>query len=53
VLWIALRLAEPIGRRLGDMGLHVINRLFGLILVAIAVEVAANGLKQLFPHLAG
>jgi len=53
VLWVALRLAEPIGRRLGDMGLHVINRLFGLILVAIAVEIAANGLRQLFPSLGG
>jgi len=53
VLWVALRLAEPIGGRLGDMGLHVINRLFGLILVAIAVEIAANGLRQLFPSLGG
>ena len=52
VLWVVLRLAEPIGSRLGDLGLHVINRLFGLILVAIAVEIAANGLRQLFPVLA-
>jgi len=53
VLWVVLRLAEPIGRRLGDLGLHIINRLFGLILVAISVEIAANGLRQLFPILAG
>jgi len=53
VLWVVLHLAEPIGSHLGDLGLHVINRLFGLILVAIAVEIAANGLRQLFPALAG
>jgi len=53
ILWLVLRLARPIGRMLGDIGLNVLNRLFGLILAAIAVEVIANGLKQLFPVLAG
>lgn len=52
-LWVVLSLAEPIGKRLGDIGLNILNRLFGLILAAIAVEVIANGLKQLFPVLAG
>jgi multiple antibiotic resistance protein len=53
VLWLVLRLAKPIGELLGDNGLNVLNRIFGLILAAIAVEVTANGLKQLFPVLAG
>ena len=53
VLWLVLRLARPIGEMLGDNGLNVLNRIFGLILAAIAVEVTANGLKQLFPALAG
>jgi multiple antibiotic resistance protein len=53
ILWLVLRLAAPIGRFLGDNGLNILNRLFGLILAAIAVEVMANGLKQLFPVLAG
>ncbi len=53
VLWLVLRLAKPIGQLLGDNGLNVLNRIFGLILAAIAVEVTANGLKQLFPVLAG
>lgn len=53
VLWMILLLAEPIGRRFGPMGFKIVNRLFGLMLVAIAVEVVANGLKQLFPRLAG
>ena len=29
----------------------VLNRIFGLILAAIAIETMANGLKQLFPVL--
>ena len=53
ILWLVLHLARPIGALLGDIGLNVLNRLFGLILTAIAVEVIANGLKQLFPVLAG
>jgi multiple antibiotic resistance protein len=52
-LWLVLRAAVTIGRVLGQTGLNIINRLFGLILAAIAVEIMANGLKQLFPVLAG
>jgi multiple antibiotic resistance protein len=52
-LWLVLRMALTIGRMLGHIGLNIINRLFGLILAAIAVEIMANGLKQLFPVLAG
>jgi len=53
ILWIVLRMAVPIGRILGHTGLNIVNRLFGLILAAIAVEIMANGLRQLFPALAG
>lgn len=53
ILWLVLHLARPIGQVLGDIGLNVLNRVFGLILAAIAVEVIANGLKQLFPVLNG
>ncbi len=52
-LWLVMRLAEPIARALGDTGLNILNRVFGLILAAIAVEVIANGLRQLFPLLGG
>lgn len=51
LLWLILRLARPIGHVLGEIGLNILNRIFGLILTAIAVEVIANGLKQLFPTL--
>jgi multiple antibiotic resistance protein len=53
LLWIVLRLATPIGRVLGPIGLNIMNRLFGLILTAIAVEIMANGLRGLFPALSG
>jgi len=52
-LWLVLRMASRIGKMLGHIGLNIINRLFGLILAAIAVEIMANGLKQLFPVLTG
>jgi multiple antibiotic resistance protein len=50
-LWLVLRMAANIGRVLGQTGLNIITRLFGLILTAIAVEIIANGLKTLFPTL--
>ena len=53
LLWIVLRLAAKIGKMFGQIGLNIINRLFGLILTAIAVEIIANGLKELFPALVG
>ena len=53
LLWIVMRAAEPLASRLGDTGLNILNRVFGLILAAIAVEVTANGLRQLFPVLGG
>jgi multiple antibiotic resistance protein len=49
--WLALRFAEPIGRRLGPLGLNVVSRLLGLLLAAVAVEMMADGAKQLFPAL--
>mgnify|MGYP002640009657 CR=1 FL=1 len=53
LLWVVLRMATTIGKVLGNIGLNIINRLFGLMLAAIAIEIMANGLRQLFPVLAG
>lgn len=53
VLWLVLRLAVPIGAFLGQIGINILNRLFGLILTAIAVEIMANGLRELFPAMTG
>jgi multiple antibiotic resistance protein len=51
MLWVVLRVASRISNMLGTLGLNIINRLFGLILAAIAIEIMANGMKQLFPGL--
>lgn len=50
-VWIILRMSDPIGRRLGITGLNVLNRIFGLLLASIAVEMVAAGLRGLFPAL--
>lgn len=52
-VWLSLRLAEPIGKRLGRIGLNILNRIFGLLLAAIAVQIVSAGLLGLFPALAG
>jgi multiple antibiotic resistance protein len=52
-LWLMLRLAAPINRLLGNVGLNIANRLLGLLLAAIAIESMADGLKALFPMLGG
>lgn len=52
-VWIALRLAGPIRRLLGQTGINIVTRLAGLILSAVAVEFITRGLAQLLPGLAG
>lgn len=42
-----------IARVLGTTGINIMTRLMGLILAALAVELLADGLKLLFPALAG
>ncbi len=51
VAYAALRLAEPLTKRLGVTGINISTRIFGLILAAIAVTFLANGLSTLFPGL--
>lgn len=50
--WLALQMAAPIGRRLGKTGITLLTRIMGLLLAAIAVEMFAGGLRDLFPILA-
>jgi multiple antibiotic resistance protein len=52
VVWISFRAAPYIAGLLGRTGINVVTRLMGLIMAAIAVEIMANGIKQLFPGLA-
>lgn len=52
-VWAAFSLSGRIARVLGKTGINVMTRLMGLILAALAVEVMADGLVQLFPGLIG
>ena len=49
--WGVLRLAAPIGARLGTTGLNIATRLLGLLLAALGVQAMAEGLRGLFPGL--
>jgi len=51
IVWLVLRLAEPIGQRLGTGGLNIATRVMGLILAAMAVQFMADGMLELFPGL--
>jgi multiple antibiotic resistance protein len=51
IVWVVLRMAEPIGRRLGTGGLNIATRVMGLILAAMAVQFMADGMLELFPGL--
>ena len=51
--YFCMRMAHPISHTLGRTGINIMTRLMGLILAALAVEVMASGLSQLFPVLRG
>jgi multiple antibiotic resistance protein len=53
LLWTVLRLAHVIAPRIGQTGLNIATRILGLLLAAIAIQTMAEGLKGLFPRLAG
>jgi multiple antibiotic resistance protein len=52
VTFVAFSASGRIARVLGRTGINVMTRLMGLILAAMAVELLADGLVQLFPVLA-
>ena len=49
-LGITLYFAAHIEKWLGPSGINIVNRIGGLILAAIAVEMIAKGIAGLFPH---
>ncbi len=51
VTFAVFTLSERIARFIGRTGINVMTRLMGLILAALAVEIMADGLSQLFPVL--
>lgn len=53
VTWLVLLLAPKVSDLLGRTGINIVTRLMGLVMAAVGVEFIANGLRQLFPILAG
>ncbi len=43
ICYLTLRLAEPIQKRLGMTGIHVLGRVLGLVLAGIAVQFVLDG----------
>jgi multiple antibiotic resistance protein len=43
VTWLVLRMGEPAAKRLGRNGVGVLNRFSGLLILAIAVQLVADG----------
>jgi multiple antibiotic resistance protein len=44
VTWICMRLSTQMLRLIGSTGIHVVTRLFGILLAALAVQFVINGL---------
>jgi multiple antibiotic resistance protein len=53
VALFALLSAGWLARRLGQTGINILKRIFGLITGAIAVEFMVGGLAELLPGLRG
>ncbi|TSA83753.1 MarC family protein [Deinococcus detaillensis] len=43
--YLAMRLSGPIARLMGESGIHVITRVLGVLLAALAVQYVADGVK--------
>ncbi len=53
ICYTMLIAAVRISRFLGETGLTILNRIMGMMLAAVSVEIIVAGLKNLFPQLAG
>ncbi len=51
VAWLLLRVAARAQERLGQTLLHVLDRVMGLLLAAVAVQFVIGGLRDVFPAL--
>ena len=52
LVWLALRLATPIGEKSGITGVNITTRIMGLLLAAIGIQILTSGLIKLLPGLA-
>ena len=48
---ILLTFAEGIGRQMGQIGINVMTRIMGLLLLATSIEMLASGIKEMLPIL--
>ena len=48
VVWIVLKLTATIERIIGSTGIAILKKVFGIILLAIAVKLFASNVQELF-----
>jgi multiple antibiotic resistance protein len=51
IMWMTYRSAGPIARRLGPIGLNIVTRVMGILVVATAFGLLARGIGGLLPGL--
>ena len=51
IVKLVLNSSEKIGLKLGTIGLNVMTRIMGLILLAISIEMIIGGIKEIIPIL--
>ena len=51
ICYLTLRAGNRVSSYLGNTGMNILNRVMGLLLAAVAVEIMAAGLKAIFPNL--
>jgi len=53
ITWFMMIHSDGIVKRIGQREYRAINRLMGMLLIAIAVQFVINGIKLAFPFLGG
>lgn len=51
ITYLSFMAAGQVSRFLGDTGLNVLNRVMGMLLAAVGVEIFVSGVKSIFPQL--
>jgi len=51
IVYVVFRFADIISEKIGRTGLNIITRVMGLMLMALALDMIAKGVSQLFPAL--
>ncbi|EGV36443.1 MarC family protein [Neisseria weaveri] len=53
ICYLTLIAASKVSKILGETGLTILNRVMGMLLAAVSIEIIVAGLKNLFPQLIG